>query len=122
MDTLKAAGVTPIALGAIDGWPAEHWWMAFLVQRCGVETVYQAIEQNGASFTDECFVQACRRSAGPGPGRVPLAWRHQRRLRHLAGALPLRAGGVLPDRELVRLRLGAEPADVRRRHHAVPSL
>ena len=58
MDTLKAAGVTPIALGAIDGWPAEHWWMAFLVQRCGVETVYQAIEQNGASFTDECFVQA----------------------------------------------------------------
>jgi raffinose/stachyose/melibiose transport system substrate-binding protein len=58
MDTLKAAGVTPIALGAIDGWPAEHWWMAFLVQRCGVETVYQAIEQNGASFTDECFVQS----------------------------------------------------------------
>ena len=58
MDTLKAAGITPIALGAIDGWPAEHWWMAFLVQRCGVETVYQAIEQNGASFTDECFVQA----------------------------------------------------------------
>lgn len=58
MDTLKAAGVTPISLGAIDGWPAEHWWMAFLVQRCGVETIYQAIEQNGASFTDDCFVQA----------------------------------------------------------------
>jgi raffinose/stachyose/melibiose transport system substrate-binding protein len=58
METLKAAGVTPIALGAIDGWPAEHWWMAFLVQRCGVETVYQAINQDGASFTDECFVQA----------------------------------------------------------------
>jgi raffinose/stachyose/melibiose transport system substrate-binding protein len=58
MDTLKAAGVTPIALGAIDGWPAEHWWMAFLVQRCGVETVYNAIEQNGATFTDDCFVQA----------------------------------------------------------------
>ena len=58
MDTLKAAGVTPIALGAIDGWPAEHWWMAFLVQRCGVETVYQAINQDGASFTDACFVQA----------------------------------------------------------------
>lgn len=58
MDTLKAAGITPIALGAIDGWPAEHWYMAFLVQRCGVETIYQAIEQDGASFTDECFVQA----------------------------------------------------------------
>jgi raffinose/stachyose/melibiose transport system substrate-binding protein len=58
MDTLKAAGVTPISIGAIDGWPAEHWWMAFLVQRCGVETIYQAIEMSGASFTDECFVQA----------------------------------------------------------------
>lgn len=58
MDTLKTAGVTPIALGAIDGWPAEHWWMAFLVQRCGVETIYDAIGQDGASFTDDCFVQA----------------------------------------------------------------
>jgi raffinose/stachyose/melibiose transport system substrate-binding protein len=58
LDTLKNAGVTPIALGAIDGWPAEHWYMNFLVQRCGVETTYKAIEQNGATFTDECFVQA----------------------------------------------------------------
>jgi raffinose/stachyose/melibiose transport system substrate-binding protein len=58
LDKLKAAGVTPISLGAIDGWPAEHWWMAFLVQRCGVETVYKAIHKDGASFTDECFVQA----------------------------------------------------------------
>jgi len=57
-EQLKAAGVTPIALGARDGWPSTHWYMAFLVQRCGVETVYQAIEQEGASFTDECFVQA----------------------------------------------------------------
>jgi len=57
-ETLKANGVTPIALGAKDGWPSTHWYMAFLVQRCGVETVYQAIEGNGASFTDECFVQA----------------------------------------------------------------
>lgn len=57
-EKLKAAGITPIALGAKDGWPSTHWYMAFLVQRCGVETVYQAIEQDGASFTDECFVQA----------------------------------------------------------------
>ena len=57
-ETLQGAGVTPIALGARDGWPSTHWYMAFLVQRCGVETVYQAIEQDGASFTDECFVQA----------------------------------------------------------------
>ncbi len=58
LETLKSAGVIPISLGAIDGWPAEHWYMAFLVQRCGVATIYQAIEMSGASFTDECFVQA----------------------------------------------------------------
>ena len=57
-ETLKAAGVTPIALGNKDGWPGEHWWMAFLVQRCGVDKVYQAIRGEGASFTDECFVQS----------------------------------------------------------------
>jgi raffinose/stachyose/melibiose transport system substrate-binding protein len=56
--TLKDAGVTPIALGNKDGWPGEHWWMGFLVQRCGVDTVYQAMRNEGASFTDACFVQA----------------------------------------------------------------
>ncbi len=57
-ETLKAAGITPIALGNKDGWPGEHWWMALTVQRCGVETVYDAIQKQGAKFTDECFVQA----------------------------------------------------------------
>ena len=55
---LKDAGVTPVALGNQAGWPGEHWWMGFLVQRCGVDTVYSAIRQEGAKFTDECFVQA----------------------------------------------------------------
>jgi raffinose/stachyose/melibiose transport system substrate-binding protein len=57
-EKLKAAGVTPIALGNQAGWPGEHWWMGFLVQRCGVDTVYQAIHKEGAKFTDACFVQA----------------------------------------------------------------
>lgn len=55
---LDEAGVTPIAIGARDGWPAMHWWMAFVVQRCGVAHVYDVVEDEGASFTDECFVQA----------------------------------------------------------------
>src|SRR5215212_9206348 len=55
---LKDAGVTPVALGNQAGWPGEHWWMGFLVQRCGVDTVYQAIHKEGAKFTDPCFVQA----------------------------------------------------------------
>jgi len=50
--------VTPIALGDKDGWPGEHWWMNFLVQRCGVTKVYSAIQKNGAKFTDACFTQA----------------------------------------------------------------
>lgn len=58
-ETLKAAGVTPIAIGSKDGWPGEHWWMAFTVQRCGVDKVYEAIRrENNSKFTDECFVQA----------------------------------------------------------------
>ena len=57
---LKSAGVTPISIGAKDGWPAEHWWMLFLVQRCGVETVQKAESKDGAKFTDPCFVQAAR--------------------------------------------------------------
>ncbi len=57
-ETLKAAGIAPIALGNKAGWPGTHWWMAFLVQRCGVETVYSAIRMEGAKFTDACFVEA----------------------------------------------------------------
>jgi raffinose/stachyose/melibiose transport system substrate-binding protein len=57
---LKDAGITPIAIGAKDGWPAEHWWMLFLVQRCGVATVEKAEAKNGAKFTDACFVQAAQ--------------------------------------------------------------
>lgn len=57
-ETLKNNGVTPIALGAKDGWPAVHWYMNFLVQRCGVDQVYSAIEGSGAKFTDPCFTEA----------------------------------------------------------------
>lgn len=59
-DQLKQEGIAPISLGNVDGWPGMHWWMAFLVQRCGVEGVYDAIEGEGASFTDECFVESAR--------------------------------------------------------------
>jgi raffinose/stachyose/melibiose transport system substrate-binding protein len=61
---LKDKGVTPVAIGAKDGWPAEHWWMNFIVQRCGVAHVYDVVEDKGAKFTDECFVQAAQDVAG----------------------------------------------------------
>ncbi|HYF96257.1 MAG TPA: extracellular solute-binding protein [Symbiobacteriaceae bacterium] len=57
-ETLKKNGVTPIAFGDKEGWPGEHYWMAFLVQRCGVDTTYKAINRQGAKFSDACFTQA----------------------------------------------------------------
>ncbi|TDE01168.1 ABC transporter substrate-binding protein [Jiangella asiatica] len=57
-ETLKDAGITPIALGAKDGWPANHWFNVFVGHRCGYDVVYQAINQDGAAWTDDCFVQA----------------------------------------------------------------
>jgi raffinose/stachyose/melibiose transport system substrate-binding protein len=63
-EELKSAGVTPIAIGAKDGWPAEHWWMNFIVQRCGVAHTYDVIDDNGARFTDSCFVRAAEDLAG----------------------------------------------------------
>jgi raffinose/stachyose/melibiose transport system substrate-binding protein len=63
-ETLKGAGLTPVSIGAKDGWPAEHWWMNFIVQRCGVAHVYDVIDDKGAKFTDECFVQAAEDLAG----------------------------------------------------------
>lgn len=58
-DVFKDAGIAPIAMGDSAGWPAEHYWMAYLVQNCGVEKVYDALALDGsASFTDECFVKS----------------------------------------------------------------
>lgn len=54
---LKAAGITPIALGGGDKWPA-HFWFGYLATRiCGAEGFRNAAARTG-SFTDPCFVEA----------------------------------------------------------------
>ena len=39
VDKLKATGVTPIALGAKDAWPAAHWYYFFALRECSTATL-----------------------------------------------------------------------------------
>lgn len=57
---LKAAGKTPIALGAGDKWPAAHWWYNFAVRECSAETLANAGSKQ--EFKDACFVKAGERT------------------------------------------------------------
>jgi len=54
---LKAAGITPIALGEGDKWPGMHMW-AYLVTRLGGKANFEAAYNRTGSFTDPPFVEA----------------------------------------------------------------
>jgi raffinose/stachyose/melibiose transport system substrate-binding protein len=56
IDKLKAAGITPIAVGAGDNWPAAHYWYNFALKACSPETLENA--QANLEFDDPCFVEA----------------------------------------------------------------
>lgn len=56
IDKLKTAGITPIAVGAGDGWPAAHYWYHFALKSCSPEVLQQA--QAELVFDDPCFVKA----------------------------------------------------------------
>lgn len=53
---LKAANITPIALGAKDAWPAAHWWYWFALRECSTGAFNKAI--NKKNFSDQCWVKA----------------------------------------------------------------
>jgi raffinose/stachyose/melibiose transport system substrate-binding protein len=53
---LKTAGITPIAVGAGDKWPAAHWWYNFALRSCA-KGVIPASAQS-FDFSDPCFLQA----------------------------------------------------------------
>jgi raffinose/stachyose/melibiose transport system substrate-binding protein len=58
VEALKAAGITPIALGEGDKWPG-HFWFAYLSTRlCGQAGFQAAALRSGGSFADPCFVEA----------------------------------------------------------------
>jgi raffinose/stachyose/melibiose transport system substrate-binding protein len=54
---LKAAGITPIALGEGDKWPGMHIW-TYLATRIGGEAGFNAAYTRKGSFADPPFVQA----------------------------------------------------------------
>ncbi|MFT2817087.1 extracellular solute-binding protein [Leifsonia sp. A12D58] len=56
VDKLKSAGITPIAVGAGDKWPAAHWWYNFALKSCSPEVLTKA--QADHNFDDDCFVTA----------------------------------------------------------------
>lgn len=56
IDALKAADITPIAVGAGDNWPAAHYWYNFALKSCAPEVLENA--QANLVFDDPCFVEA----------------------------------------------------------------
>lgn len=54
---LKDAGITPIALGAGDKWPAAFWW-EYLATRIGGQAAFDAAYARSGSFADPAFVEA----------------------------------------------------------------
>jgi raffinose/stachyose/melibiose transport system substrate-binding protein len=54
---LKAAGITPIALGEQEKWPGHFWWV-YLAMRLGGEKAFLDAYNRTGGFADESFVQA----------------------------------------------------------------
>jgi raffinose/stachyose/melibiose transport system substrate-binding protein len=57
VNKLKAAGITPIAVGMGDKWPGMHMW-AYLVTRLGGKANFEGALLRTGSFTDKPFVDA----------------------------------------------------------------
>ena len=53
---LKAAGITPIALGGKDAWPAAHWFYLFALRECSQDTL--TTKAMGGDFSDACWIKA----------------------------------------------------------------
>jgi raffinose/stachyose/melibiose transport system substrate-binding protein len=53
---LKAAGITPIAIGSKDRWPDAFYWEYFVLRECPQSTVTSSIQDS--KFSDPCFAKA----------------------------------------------------------------
>jgi raffinose/stachyose/melibiose transport system substrate-binding protein len=54
---IKAAGITPIALGGADKWPGHYWW-CYLATRVGGKEAFDNAYSRKGSFADPSFVKA----------------------------------------------------------------
>jgi len=53
---LRSAGLTPIAVGAKDAWPAAHWYYNFALRACSQDVLNEAAASR--SFDDDCWLTA----------------------------------------------------------------
>lgn len=58
VQAFKDAGITPIAVGAKDKWPAHFWWSKLVVRLAGMEGFQAAARGEGDGFAGEDFVKA----------------------------------------------------------------
>lgn len=68
---LKDAGITPIAVGGKDAWPAAHWWYWFALRECSADTFDKA--QSDKDFSDKSGpvpVMMCRRCSTSMPSTM----------------------------------------------------
>ena len=56
IEDLKAAGITPLSVGAGDKWPAAHYWYYTALRSCGQDVLEDAV--TSLDFSDPCFVEA----------------------------------------------------------------
>jgi raffinose/stachyose/melibiose transport system substrate-binding protein len=56
VQTLKDAGITPIALGGGDKWPIHYYWTYLVMRLAGLDGLATAAE--AGDFSDPAFVQA----------------------------------------------------------------
>lgn len=58
VQTFKDAGITPLAIGAKDKWPAHFWWSKLVVRLAGKDGFEAAARGEGDGFAGEDFVKA----------------------------------------------------------------
>lgn len=58
VQTFKDAGITPLAVGAKDKWPAHFWWSKLVVRLAGQEAFNQARVGENGGFSAEPFIRA----------------------------------------------------------------
>lgn len=58
VETFKAAGITPLAVGAKDKWPAHFWWSKLVVRLAGQAAFDAARKGENGGFAAEPFVKA----------------------------------------------------------------
>jgi raffinose/stachyose/melibiose transport system substrate-binding protein len=53
---LKAAHITPLAVGSKDEWPDAFWWEYFALRECSLDTIKSTIKN--LKMDDQCYVKA----------------------------------------------------------------